>query len=666
MSIVYLICFGLLFWSFNLMESDLKDIKRQLNAIKRMRFTASSGMQTGKQDPYESNFADSSYKNLLKPDPYYETILPKMLPENFEPIGNFKQGTIGKPEHLHPFVQWADFSDWLGWCSLSLAKRHVGYTQRFAPSAAWKVEERPIEGGQGTEFWVHLRKDIFWQPLDESFASEGIELSESFYQKVPVTAHDFKLYFDAVMNPYVSHGNVVALRNYIGDIEEFKVLDDTTFVVRWKQELDPDTGRFLHKYSAKNITLGLQPLASHIYKYYADGKKIIPNDEAKNSYRMSTVWAQVFSQHWASQLIPSCGPWKFDGITDESIRFVRNPDHFNFYDALTRERTVYFRITQDSIWNDFKAQGIDLLALNSDRLDDYNKFLESKEYQEQKIEGKGVLTLDYLQNAYRYIGWNQEQVIFQQPEVRKALNLAINKEWILANLLKGHGELFAGPFHPLSPSYDKSIQLHNYDLFDARQTLLRSGWKEDPESSILYKQIGDAREYLQFNLLYFVKDDLAKRLCQFIADTFKEINVQCNLVGAEIADLSSKIQDREFDALYLGWGLGTPPEDPRQLWHSMYADQKGSSNHIAYSNKDADKIMDKLVYEDDESERVNLYHRFHQIIYDDNPYAFLFIPKLKVAYRSIIKNFFIPAEDDELFPGSDTAQPDINLIWFDH
>ena len=53
----------------------------------------------------------------------------------------------------------------------------------------------------------------------------------------------------------------------------------------------------------------LRPLAGFVYKYFADGKKILEEDQDPNAYRTSSVWAQNFSQHWAKNIIPSCGPW---------------------------------------------------------------------------------------------------------------------------------------------------------------------------------------------------------------------------------------------------------------------------------------------------------------------------------------------------------------------
>ena len=42
--------------------------------------------------------------------------------------------------------------------------------------------------------------------------------------------------------------------------------------------------------------------------------------------------------------------------------------------------------------------------------------------------------------------------------------------------------------------------------------------------------------------------------------------------------------------------------------------------------------------------RIELYHRFDAIIYEEAPYTFLYAPKVTIAYRDYLQNVFIPAD----------------------
>ena len=99
------------------------------------------------------------------------------------------------------------------------------------------------------------------------------------------------------------------------------------------------------------------------------------------------------------------------------------------------------------------------------------------------------------------------------------------------------------------------------------------------------KLINGIKVPFDFTLTYFVKNPTTKSICEYIATSLKEIGVNCHLNGVDTADLSATFEDKNFDAICLGWMLGTPPEDPSQIWYSSGAKEKGSSNAIGFSNK---------------------------------------------------------------------------------
>jgi peptide/nickel transport system substrate-binding protein len=131
----------------------------------------------------------------------------------------------------------------------------------------------------------------------------------------------------------------------------------------------------------------------------------------------------------------------------------------------------------------------------------------------------------------------------------------------------------------------------------------------------------------------------------------------------DITDLSGIFEDKSFDAIFLAWMLGTPPEDPRQLWYSAGAKEKGSSNSIGFSNKEADEIIRELAFQYDPKKRLALYHRFGVILHEEAPYTFLYTPKVAYLYREYLQNVFIPADRQDLVPGANVAEPDSSIYW---
>ncbi len=668
----YLLLFGLvafmamLYWSSLLLEeqgkqmrSDLREIKREISSLQRTGPVNASSTPS-KLSP--RSHIDPSLPNLLKEDPFYLETLPKLLGPDFKPHGTFQGATVGRPDNLHPFSNWAEVSSWISLCTPSLARSQFGKYETLSPDLAVKIEERPSRVPGVPEFWVHLREGVFWQPLKREFFSEEIQLSDLFLEKHPVTAHDFKFYFDILMNPYNQTMGAVAQRNYYGDVDEIEVVDPLTFIVRWKaKEVEIDGKKQMRiRYIARQLTGGMRPLASFLYQYFPDGKKILEDDQAPNSYRTSSVFAQNLAQHWAKNIIPSCGPWAFTGLTERQISFRRNPDHYFPLAALAEEMIIAIKDSADSIWQDFEGMKSDTFSLPPDKLIELKQFLSGSTYKNQKFP---IEQIEYLSRSYIYIGWNEAKPYFTSAKVRRALTMAIDRQRIIRDVLHDMGVEITGTFFRDSPSYDPTIVPLPFDPQKARRALEEEGWFDRNGDGILDKEINGKRVDFEFSLTYYVKNPTSKIVGEYVATALKEIGVICNLNGVDIADLSSTFDDKNFDAILLGWSLSTPPEEPRQLWSSAGAKEKGSSNAIGFSNAEIDKIIEKLQFENDKEKRTALYHQFDKILYQEQPYTFLYTPKTRLLYRQYLQNVFIPADRQDLVPGANVSEPDSAIFW---
>lgn len=676
---------AMLYWSTVLIENDLSIIRTSMSDLKNDIFNLRSDFNKFKVDLGETrevrslktqeNHAlaktkakqeDPSLANLLIPDPFYEKTLPEILGKDFKPYGTFSQSTLGKYDHLHPFSNWGEVAGWIRQCNVNVAKGLFGKYETLSPDMALKMEGRNLVNGIPQEYWVHLREGVYWQPLKQEFFSNQIQLDPHFFRKHPVTAHDFKFYYDAVMNPHNQEVGALAARTLMSDIEKIEVLDDVTFVVYWKVEkVKNHEGETQEKvrYIAKLISGSLSPLASFVYKYFPDGKKIIEDDADPETYRKNSVWAQNFSQHWAKNIIVSCGPWLFDGRTERQIKFIRNPDFYFPLANLMEKMEVTFKESSEGEWQDFKIGKSSTYNLRPDQLLELENFRRTPQYQEQAAQNFALERLDYLSRSFTFVGWNEAKPFFKNSQVRRAMTMAIDRRRIVNQYLNGMGVEITGPFFPESPNYDKSIEPWPFDPQSARKILAEEGWIDRQGNGILEKEMNGKWVPFRFSITYYVKNQQGKNICEYISTALKEIGVLCELNGVDIADLSASTDDKSFDAIYLAWGLGTPPEDLRQIWSSAGAKEKGSSNFIGFANPEVDRIINVLDYEYDKDRRIELYHRFHQIIHEEVPYTFLYTPKVALLYRQYLQNVFIPRDRQDLVPGADIGEPDPTIYW---
>lgn len=665
-AIFLLMC--MLYWSSTLVEEKLFQMSADIQQIKRELDTQQISNRPLAAHPEKKEMQEValSEKNLLTVDSFYKDTLPRLLGEGFVPWGKQRLASIGKPDNLHPFSQWREVSSWIDRCTVSLARSKVGKYETLSPEMAISIEEVENPTTHLKEFIIRLREDVFWEPLKASFFPEGMPLAEQFLKRNQVTAHDYKLWFDAIKNPFLEVPGVVSLRTYYGDVEEVRVIDPMTFAVRWKAYDVKGEDGTVHKeikYGAKQLTGGFKPLASFVYKYFSNGKKIVPDDQDPNTYATNTVWAQNFTEHWAKNIIVSCGPWIFDGMSEREIKFIRNPRFYDPLAALTEKIVVTFKESTDNIWQAFKSGELTMTTVRPDLLLEYSKFIQSDLYQNQVKEGRAVQRLDYTDRAYAYIGWNSARAFFNNKRLRLAMTMAIDRKRIIKKNLNDLGVQTTGTIYRYSPNYNKSIKPWPFNPEEARKILEEEGWTDSDGNGILDKTIDGVKVPFSFTLTYFVKNPTSKSICEYIATALKNIGIDCKLNGLDMADLSSAFDDKNFDALCMMWSLGSPPEEMRQLWSSAGAKEKGSSNMVGFANSEADKIIDALDFERSPEKRKKLYDRFSEILHEEQPYTFLFTPKTILVYREELQNVFLPIDRQDLIPGADVASPVSSLFW---
>ncbi len=666
---------GMLYWSSLLIENNVMEIRRDLSTVKddltRLKAKIGKGTVQTLSAPDRASVpskaaSESGGRNILLPDTFYETTLPEMLGADFKPHGTFKDATAFKLQNLHPFSGWYDVMNIVERCAVATAKLKFGYYEKLSAFGAERIEEKINPETKLTEYWVYLRKDIFWEPLQQRFFGDSFELNGHFLKAHPLTAYDYKLWFDAFMNVNVSELGAVGLRTLYNDLDRIDVIDDYTFVVRWKGKefVEPDGSKVMKiKYNSKQLTGGIRPLAGFVYKYFADGSKILEEDSDPDIYRKSSVWAQNFSQHWAKNVVPSCGPWKFDGMTDQRVVLKRNNNFPEPYSCLMDTLELSIKTSQDAVWQEFKAGNLTSYTLQPEKVAEFERFKESPVYADQAAKNFGINTLVYLFRSFTYVGWNNTKPLFRSPKVRRALTMAIDRNRIIKQNLNNLAVPIHGPFFIGSTESDPNIQPLPFDPKAARKLLEAEGWYDSDGDGIIDKEIDGKRVPFSFKLVYYVKNPVTKSVVEYISTALKEVGIDCRLDGIDLADLTAKLDDRSFDAYYLAWTLGTPPSDPRQIWHSSGAAIKGSSNTVSFANPEVDKLIDRLDFESNPEKRTEIYHTIDRIISDEQPYTFLFTHKYHLLYREPLQNVFLPVDRQDILPGATVDEPQSQIFW---
>ena len=482
--------------------------------------------------------------------------------------------------------------------------------QRILPRLAtdWEFDEETLT------FTIHLRKGVKWHPMR---LPNGEILPEKEF-----TSRDVKFTFDCVLNPYVEAAHI---RSYFEDPEaedpskRYKIkvvaVDKYTVKVVWTKPY----------FLAKEFTLAeIWMIPRHVYSVDENGEPISFDFSSKE-------FAEGFNNHWANNKMCGTGPMMLKEWTrNKHVLLVRNPDYWGkpyyfsriLYRCIPNPNTP----TQLVLQNDLDYAGIA----------QKDKFIQCKS--DPSVKAGKVKLEAYEYPGYRYVGYNLRRDLFKDKQFRWALSHAVPLQKIIDQVFEGLAIPVAGPFLPGSEAADPSIKPVPYDLDKARKLLDEAGWKDTDADGIRDKMINNVKVPASFDLMVYADAPSFRTIGEIIKENCRKIGVEVKISPAKWALMLQKLRKWDFDAAMLGWGSSWTHTDPFQLWHGSQADVKDSSNHVGYRNDEVDKLIEELRVTLDEKKQNELFHKIHRLIYEDQPYTFLFSEKQTAGRDARLQN----------------------------
>jgi len=305
------------------------------------------------------------------------------------------------------------------------------------------------------------------------------------------------------------------------------------------------------------------------------------------------------------------GPYKFqEWKAGEKIVLGYNPDYF--------EGRVYLNGYTYVIKPDLATMFLELKAGNIDRMG-----LTPLQYTRQTEYPKFARMYNkyrYIPFSYIYLGYNLDEPRFQDRRVRQALTLAINKKEIIDGVLLGLGQESYGPYKPGAWFYNPEVPKFSYDPARAKALLRAAGWQPGADG-ILTK---DGKPF-EFTILTNQGNDIRVRTAEIIQRRLQEIGIRVKIRTVEWATFIKEfIEKGHFEAVLLGWNTGLDP-DQYDIWHSSKT-KPGELNFIHYKNPEVDKLLNEGRHTFDKEKRRRAYFRLQEILAEDQPYTFLFVP----------------------------------------
>ncbi|MCX5822875.1 MAG: peptide-binding protein [Deltaproteobacteria bacterium] len=306
------------------------------------------------------------------------------------------------------------------------------------------------------------------------------------------------------------------------------------------------------------------------------------------------------------------GPYKFkEWVTGQKIVLVSNPDYFEGRPYIDG---YIMRIIPDTatMFLELRANGIDRMGLTP---------LQYTRQTENKLFRENFNKYRYLSFAYTYMGYNLKNPLFADKRVRQAIAYAVNRVEMIDGVLLGLGKPATGPYKPGTWAYNPNVRAYPYDPAKAKALLAEVGWKDLNGDGVLEKE---GRPFA-FEIITNQGNEIRAKCAEIIQRRLAEVGIQVKIRVVEwAAFVKDFINKRKFDATILGWTIPMEP-DLYDVWHSSKTGPE-ELNFISYKNGEVDALIEKGRETFDQSVRKRCYDRIQEILAEEQPYLFLYVP----------------------------------------
>ncbi len=441
----------------------------------------------------------------------------------------------------------------------------------------------------------------------------------------PLTAADVVFTMKAIKHPLVLAPH---LRSNYESVQDAIALDATT--IRFELE---------KPYFLNTLVLGgISPLPRHHYdpgRLLAD-ISVAELDAFESLDPERKQRATDFATHFNADFHRNpVGPGPFvlrdqdrDVITGERIDLRHRSDYWAPDDPSLGDAWVdriVFRIisNREAALVALKRGEVDTLELTP---------LQYKSNEDNESFQEKIATHVSTRGGYVYIGWNLKREIFQDARVRRALTYLVDKRNIIEKINYGLAVPVESPVFVERAEYNRTLAPYSFDPERAKALLADAGWVDTNDDGVLDREFNGKRKDLRFELMTGSGFAPARDAGLAIVDSFKRVGIDASLRAIDFSIMLARASQFDYDGIMLGWVGTAGPPDLYNRFHSSQAIE-GGWNRSSFKNAEADRILEAYRSEFDSEARKELYDRLQEILYEEQPYTFLFSRKIVTAWN---------------------------------
>ncbi|MBP3040319.1 ABC transporter substrate-binding protein [Bacillaceae bacterium Marseille-Q3522] len=336
----------------------------------------------------------------------------------------------------------------------------------------------------------------------------------------------------------------------------------------------------------------------------SDLEVVIKLKEKNSAFLAANIIAIVPSDYEEQSTKPvGAGPFKFEEYTvGQELRLSKNEDYYN-KDKIPHVDEIQFKIMPDS--------ESAILAMQAGDID----IIPGISSQGLLQLGDAINTVSGPQNMVQLMALNNNVQPLNDVRVRKAINLAIDKDTIIDTVAEGKGTKLGSNFSPAMDFYYESglEDVYAPDTDEAKSLLAEAGLEDG------------------FTLELTVPSDY-----QFHVDTAQVIAEQLGKIGIKVdinlIEFSSWLEtvytNEQYQATIIGF---TGKLDPYEILRRYTSDY--GKNFVNFSNPDYDALISQALAATDKNKMADIYKEAQRMLTEQAASVFIMDPDRTIAMK---------------------------------
>lgn len=322
----------------------------------------------------------------------------------------------------------------------------------------------------------------------------------------------------------------------------------------------------------------------------------------------------------------SAGAYQFSQFQpDQFLELKANPDYFGGAPAI---ETMIMRIVTPNVGiTQLETGEMDIMTLPVSEAERIRSL-------------PNVTVIAVPSPSMDFLALNLNREFLQNPDLRKAMMHAIDREGIVASVLQGEGQVVNSPiFGPEWMGVPEGLEPYPYDPELAAQLLADSGF--------------DTSQVIQ--IMHLPDQGVKDAVVNIIQEQWRSVGIQAEILQVDVAELNRRyITENDFDVFYNAGGVFRADPSISGSYFLTRNFTPGGGNGSHYSNERVDELYAEGQATGDPEARKAAYTEIAQILNEELPWIFLWSPNSLYAVNNRVVGFEAPSYvDNKLWNAED-------------